>query len=80
MRPRHIQETLLDYPDLADALEKGEKNQEALDTLVDALNLEPENLNLLKQYQHYLKYILYNYIKSLFQHIAAAFLEKMGTR
>ena len=34
----------------AEALEKGEKNQEALDTLEEALNMEPENLDLLKQY------------------------------
>lgn len=34
----------------AEALEKSEKNQEALDTLEEALNMEPENLDLLKQY------------------------------
>ena len=37
---------------LADALEKGEKPQEALDSVIKALELEPDNKDLKKQYVH----------------------------
>ena len=37
---------------LADALEKGEKPQEALDSVIRAMELEPDNKDLKKQYVH----------------------------
>ena len=37
---------------LADALEKGEKPQEALDSVIKAMELEPDNKDLKKQYVH----------------------------
>ena len=37
---------------LAEALEKGEKPQEALDSVIKALELEPDNKDLKKQYVH----------------------------